>query len=178
MTTHDRRTVTDKVSRAYSTHPYRIDANILGPVNRPRLYWTSFEFTSAEFTVTDWGNGCLDVEREEQWLPAPEGFLDEGATKGGKKAFPTAVQWIEKEYPPPSLRQLKDVDEASLQRWADLSLHPGGLSLLAFARRRPLRLLLVAPISLSRLASIPNVLFPLPWIPHPSPPAIRESHFL
>ena len=46
MTGQDRETISGMMAKAHpmmSRDPYMIDAAILGPVSRPRLYWTSFE---------------------------------------------------------------------------------------------------------------------------------------
>ena len=78
MTAKDRATITDLVNQTYPATLYRIDANILGPVNRPRFYWTSFEFAASEFLCNHTDKGYVELLKRGQWKPGAEGFLDKG----------------------------------------------------------------------------------------------------
>ena len=83
--------------------PYFLDAAELGPISRPRLYWTTWSMPRGELTHSS--TGALYVElvnaqsttphhiRVAQYAKMTE-FLEPGVAKVSNGPFPTAVRWL------------------------------------------------------------------------------------
>jgi hypothetical protein len=100
--------------------PYRIQAGELGWVNRPRLYWLSWDLGDTSESIVRREGAISSVEFENLELPPLEWLLDEGAQwLGGKPdaRFPTAERWIEHRQPPPDPAGLDACDFETLRRW-------------------------------------------------------------
>jgi site-specific DNA-cytosine methylase len=148
MSEEDRGTITGIMDKAFPgqgrVEPYMIDAAILGPVSRPRLYWTSFGLGDAVIHpsgVPVFGQQELHFGRERRMRgKAPgatqgytlvtnpskeripvEQFLDPGVTKCGaaREPFPTAVRWIPRDSPPDYPHAIEDCDPETLDKWRE-----------------------------------------------------------
>ena len=102
--------------------PYRIDAASIGPVSRPRYYWTSFRAPSEDIDPhpQQQRKPCVTSPKLRGDPPSLINILENGASKleNHKAKFPTAVKWIPRGRPPESPAGIDDCDQETLDRWA------------------------------------------------------------
>ena len=119
MTSGDREKITDRLKeirqQSSQASPYWLDAAVLGPCSRPRLFWTSFDIDEGELISEEESRRRLGDRRRSHWNEpgytklinpkedkiSAKPFLDSGVEKVGRKPFPTALRWIDRERPPP-----------------------------------------------------------------------------
>ena len=118
MTDAARSTITRELRPVCDSQPYCIDAEAVGHINRPRLYWLNWRPAPGEFVFTDSSRGYVNVTNPSEARLPIDALLDPGVTKVGYRPFPTAVRWFETERPPSAPVGYDDCDEDTLEKWA------------------------------------------------------------
>ena len=113
-----RETISTKLCQAYETTPYWLDADAVGPIKRPRLYWPSWKMASGELRCHDTGQGYIRVQNSSRDRVSADRFLDPGVAKSGPGPFPTSVRWYSGAYPPRDPAGYHDCDQVTLDKRA------------------------------------------------------------
>ena len=121
MSPEDRARITQKLRRLGLGEPLWFDAAEIGPIKRPRLYWTSFSqspMDGFELYLGDAEGGYAKVRNKSKERIPALGFLEEGAGKGGneQRPFPTSVRWIPRSKPPPEPAGIDECDDDALRK--------------------------------------------------------------
>ena len=118
LTTGDSKAIADELKVLHDKLPYRVNAADLGHINRPRLYWMSWE-EGPEATDRDHREGSIRVKPPTFDMPPLSLFLEPGAVKLGEEAskFFTATRWIERRRPPVVVVGIEDRGEEELDAW-------------------------------------------------------------
>ena len=61
MTDAARSTITRELKPVCDSQPYRMDAEAVGHINRPRLYWLNWRPAAGEFVIKDSNRGYVNV---------------------------------------------------------------------------------------------------------------------
>ena len=127
MTESDRSDISKELKDIGARDPYWFDAAVLGQVNRPRLFWPTWQLCHATNHSANEEYGVLshaDSKRGFDYVKNPsayripvDGFLDAGVTKCSSGPFPTAVRWLPRSHPPDYPRGIEDCDPATLDKW-------------------------------------------------------------
>jgi hypothetical protein len=102
--------------------PYWVDAALVGPVSRPRLYWTDWEPQEGELAYKDSGQGYMHASNPSKRRIGAEEFLDPGMVQYcPEKPFPTAVRWVVRSKPPLEPAGIEGCDAETLDKWRESS---------------------------------------------------------
>ena len=110
MTEGVRSTITRELKPICDSQPLCIDAEIMGHVRRPRLYWLSWKPAAGELIHRDSRRGYVRINNPSPERVPVERFLDPGVTKCSGIPFPTAVRWYDTDKPPSEPSRIEDGD--------------------------------------------------------------------
>ena len=116
MTPTDRDEITKLLTPVDFHRPLSFDAASLGPIHRPGYYWLTFDLKPSQFAIEE-KEGYAKVWNREPVKVTAEQFLEEGASKGSSKTFPTAVKWLPRQQRPSAPAGIEDCDEETIKKW-------------------------------------------------------------
>ena len=112
-------TVRDEISHELGMEPYRVDADHMVPLARPRFLWTDIRISEGFGVVLEKKVGYTQVWIESAW-PWPEQWVEEQwEAMEADVTYPTCMRSIPREVPPPKPVGFARCQQHELARWRE-----------------------------------------------------------